>query len=508
MTSQPKIEKAKGVTSSERYLNRLAENTFLSLWSYPGVFRDQTNGAKSNEGKEVCDLLVIFGNHLIIFSDKDIEFPNIGNLETDWSRWYKRAIEKSANQIYGAERWIREHPSRLFLDKECNNPFPIPLPSNDEIVIHRIVVAHGAKIRCQQYFGGGTGSLMIWNDLKEKELYKTPFITGIINSKKGYVHIFDDVTLDIVMGHLDTVTDFVEYLTKKEDLILNKSVTVSGEEDLLAVYLQTTDENKKHIFLQDEKYDTLITEEGLWSEFLQSDLYQSQKKANAISYAWDSLILKFNKHLMEGTRDYTSTSDIKTSEIAHRFLARERRTRRRILADHLLDMYNNTPHGMRRNSVIFPEDVGDPYYVFLILSELDSINYEEYRETRRNLLGRCCQVAKLECPDMEDCIGIAMSARQDADNSEDLAYFDFREWSEDEQAEIIVLREELELFQHIEWHRSKHFEYPSEKDKRQSDKPQRNAPCPCGSGKKYKKCCMKRDRMVAQKIRQQKKNST
>jgi len=30
---------------------------------------------------------------------------------------------------------------------------------------------------------------------------------------------------------------------------------------------------------------------------------------------------------------------------------------------------------------------------------------------------------------------------------------------------------------------------PSKTEQRQSDKIGRNAPCPCGSGKKYKKCC-------------------
>ena len=32
-------------------------------------------------------------------------------------------------------------------------------------------------------------------------------------------------------------------------------------------------------------------------------------------------------------------------------------------------------------------------------------------------------------------------------------------------------------------------EQPAAPEQRQSDKVGRNAPCPCGSGKKYKKCC-------------------
>jgi hypothetical protein len=90
------IKRADGVTESERYLKSLCDRTFLSLWSYPGVYRDQVSG-KGTEGKEVCDLLVAFENHIIIFSDKDCQFPNSDRLELDWNRWFKRAVQKSAD---------------------------------------------------------------------------------------------------------------------------------------------------------------------------------------------------------------------------------------------------------------------------------------------------------------------------------------------------------------------------------------------------------------------------
>lgn len=110
------IKRANGVTESERYLKLLCDHTFLSLWSYPEVYKDQVSG-KGTEGKEVCDLLVVFENHIIIFSDKDCQFPNSGKLELDWNRWFKRAIQKSADQVWGAERWIKQHQNRLFLDR-------------------------------------------------------------------------------------------------------------------------------------------------------------------------------------------------------------------------------------------------------------------------------------------------------------------------------------------------------------------------------------------------------
>src|SRR6266849_2272489 len=126
-----------GVTATERYLARLCKRTFLSLWSYPVVFRDQGRSTGIGDGKEVCDLLVVFENHIIIFSDKDCRFADTGNLEIDWSRWYKKAILKSAEQVWGAERWIRKFPNRLFLDRRCTAHFPISLPDPSHAIFHR-----------------------------------------------------------------------------------------------------------------------------------------------------------------------------------------------------------------------------------------------------------------------------------------------------------------------------------------------------------------------------------
>ena len=97
------IQKADGLNESEKKLANLAEGSFLSLWSYPNLFIDK------GDGKELCDLLVIFGNHVLIFSDKSIDYQDIANENVAWKRWYKKAVRKSADQIYGAERWLREH---------------------------------------------------------------------------------------------------------------------------------------------------------------------------------------------------------------------------------------------------------------------------------------------------------------------------------------------------------------------------------------------------------------
>lgn len=85
------IQKAQGITPSERYLNSLCEKSFLSLWSYPSIFRDQKSKG-NREGKELCDMAVVFDEHILIFSDKHCSFLASENLGLDWKRWYKKAI--------------------------------------------------------------------------------------------------------------------------------------------------------------------------------------------------------------------------------------------------------------------------------------------------------------------------------------------------------------------------------------------------------------------------------
>jgi hypothetical protein len=147
------INKPKGHTESERYLNRVCNDTFLSLWTYPSP----TNA----DGKELCDLLVVFRSSVIIFSDKDCVFQDDGNMETAWDRWYKKAIVKSVSQLYGAEREIIRNPDKIFLDSKKQTPFPLIIPPREEIRVYRMAVARGARDACIKFYGGGSGSLMM-----------------------------------------------------------------------------------------------------------------------------------------------------------------------------------------------------------------------------------------------------------------------------------------------------------------------------------------------------------
>ncbi len=221
MRSTPASAKQTGVTESERIAVQLCERYFLKLWIYPNVYQDQGKIGHGH-GKELCDILTVFDDDVIIFSDKFCAFPadSADHAATPlaWRRWYKRAIHASIKQLLGAERWLMEHPHRLFLDRACQGRFPIDLPPAERMRIHRVVVASGAFEVCRQFFGGDSGSLMLFPEgappLDEGSYQEgfepKPFVIGKLNDQ--FTHVLDDVTLPIVLGSVNTTCPVNNFL--------------------------------------------------------------------------------------------------------------------------------------------------------------------------------------------------------------------------------------------------------------------------------------------------------
>ena len=161
------------------------------------------------------------------------------------------------------------------------------------------------------------------------------------------------------------------------------------------------------------------------------------------------------------------------------------------------------PTTQRRTCVVLPSRLGDPHYVFLLLPHLPSVSYEDYREGRRYFLKACCLVTKLMYPQALDIIGIATEANPDftVGRSEDAMYLDAREWTEEMQENARSIQQETGLLTNLTMHASTVREYPYQPERTRhashtsSVSPMkgrdRNRPCPCGSGKKFKRCCGK-----------------
>lgn len=209
--------------------------------------------------------------------------------------------------------------------------------------------------------------------------------------------------------------------------------------------------------------------------------------------------------MVENTRYVPETemlADFYSTEKVLRFMAREPRIRRRMLADALLELIAKTPESIRGTRVILPSKDGDPHFVFLLLPYLEDVSENEYRVVRAKFLEACCLITRLRFPVAKDIVAIATESGYGNLRSEDVAYFDARNWNEELQTEALELQKELGILQEAEPHFETILEYPSEYNKPDFQQyaqskyvmrgRDRNKPCICGSGIKFKKCCGKK----------------
>lgn len=452
------IEKAKGETPSERYLAKLGDESFLNLWSYPNVFIDKKQNGKG-KGKELCDLLVVCGNHVIVFSDKSIEYQQNKDPTLAWKRWYKSAIQTPAEKLNGAIKWLQNHPNRIFLDKNCTKPFPIKLPPPEDTVFHAITVALGSKHACKDILGG-SGSLLIkpsliGNDhIDEDHKEFSPFAIGDVTPEKAFVHVFDDITLDIVMKELDTISDFTEYLTKKERFVRSGFLDFAyGEEDLLAYYiLNYCLKTNERDFLNPngkpwKKGEHLVIEEGSYEKLAIHPQYIAKKEADRVSYIWDKLITNFTQFMLQGElveyEDQPYCFD--ESEEVLRTMAFESRFNRRNYGNAFRQLTEKYQKNMSRlcRAVLSPPDTSNPNsengYVFLLFKYPDDLpfpeGYNEYRSERRALLYAYCLHYANKNRHIKRFIGMAVeppaSVTGKKGSSEDLLMVEIDDWDEE-----------------------------------------------------------------------------
>jgi hypothetical protein len=258
LTVTDRISKSVGLTSTEQYLSKLCDRTFLKLWSYPNPFRER--------GKELCDLIAVFDNHVFLFFDRETKTLSGGFEDFDlaWERWKKEAVIKQIKSAKKARNHVLKNRDQIYLDAACTIPLPVKLPASG-VEVHTVVVAHGASEACKKYSNNNvSGSLGIF--YSDNEHVVTPSIPFVVQlDRLEPVHLFDSHTIDILLGELDTFYDFTSYIRAKEAAIAKiEGLAYAGEEDLLAHYYLNFDEEKKEHFIgpRDQVYDLVMIGEG------------------------------------------------------------------------------------------------------------------------------------------------------------------------------------------------------------------------------------------------------
>ncbi len=397
-------------TPSEELVVRLSQRSFLSLWTYPNPV--------GKNGKELCDVLVVCDPHVIVFSVKECGVTNSGNIGVDWERWRKRAITESVEQIHGAERWIETAKDVVTAGGKAGLSFP-DLSSRQ---IHRIAVAFGSK-------------------------GKVPFQMGDFG--KGFVHIFDELSLDRVMNELDTITDFTRYLRDKENVLNSgNSITITGgEEDLLAIYLHRGRQFPI-------AYDYIEVGNDLWDGFTAGKEYKNKQSANANSYMWDGLIETFHNDL--ATRGLEFGNSLETVDAITRIMAREDRFSRRVLGKdfyRFMELTSSDKKRVRSRMTASPSGI---LYVFLACPRRTE------RKDRHKELSLRCFVARGLNPKCKTVIGLA-TERYEAKEGFSLDAFCLEkpDWTEEDQKKLVYIQNELGFFKSPVQSTGSEDEYPA-----------------------------------------------
>lgn len=391
------------MNQAEQWVYRLCRESFLSLWSYANPRR--------RNGKELCDVLVVCDPDIVLISVKNTQLPDDGDVEVNQARWSRRAIDDSMRQLYGSERELKTSTQIIRSDGTPG----LPYPSSTSRRVHRIAVALGSKGRALIPSG---------------------------NNGRGFVHVFDDKSTNIVLQELDTISDFVAFLNFVEDLQRKcpSVIVFGGYEDVLGFYVL---QGRK----LPEACDELILDNGFWEEARNRPEFIARKDEDKISYFWDHMIEILSQHLsfaLEGP-----PPSLEEAELVVRTMAKETRFNRRVLAKSFIEF-----HMSRQARSRIVRSLSGIVYVFLVCSR------ETERVDRRNELAARCLVARGLNPDVTTVVGIATETYDPSSFSLDVVHLHIPIWTEEDERRMSRLQREAKLFAHTSEKRITEHEYP------------------------------------------------
>lgn len=374
------------MTPSERYVASLCKKSFLPFWSFPNPL--------GKKDKELCDVLVVCGNTIILISVKDIQVSNHKDKSVQYSRWVKKAVDDSIQQLYGAERFLKNVEEI----KLKNRITKVALPDKKLRTIYRIAIAFGSD-------------------------YNFPLPMGF--SKRGFVHVFDEKSTATIISELDTITDFTKYLVAKEKFLSSNHMLLPEETDFFALYIQTGLEF-------DYPVDLVAGSAGLWDSYVESEDYSDWRKRIQPSFIWDYMIMRLHEYHI---KDDTSNQHIQDLENAIRIINQEDRIHRTELGLALDNAIKKKSNGR----MLLPQIGAKHMYVFMPLTQKNWIGKEKELELR-------CIVARYLNPSVDTVIGISMGSNGKGESVYDVCYHYIPEVSDDFIEHAKEIQQELGYF--------------------------------------------------------------
>ena len=379
---------------AENFVYELAQKSFLTDWCFINP--------KWDDGKELCDLLVVFGDKAIIWQIKDLKKGEDG-------KYNKNEVEKNLRQLLGAKRKLFELNKSIELENPRRGKELFDSRNIKEVYLISDLVGEG------------------------EDFYE--FVKKI---KDKIIHVLDRKGTEILLNELDTISDFVSYLKEKERFLSPeiKMDLSGGEEELLAYYLVN-----ERSFKNLEGNDYIIIQEGCWEDLIQKPEFIAKKEEDKISYFWDFLI------------DKAHLSKEKNYEIVAREMARLNRFERRFKAKTFFE--GQAKASLEKKNNFFRRTVPDVgiTYCFLYARAPN-------REARKNRLAEVCFATRGYFKQNQRVLGIATEMDLLEKHSFEFCLLDFSEWSAKEEKIADDIKEKLGIFKNQEMSHFTDDEYP------------------------------------------------
>jgi hypothetical protein len=387
------------------------------------------------KGKELCDVLVVLGYVAIIWQIKNIKLKD--------GQFNHSDVEKAINQCRGARRKLLKLGTVTFKN-----------------VVGKEKIIETSKIMEVFLIAAIEGGTPDFNKYYDDE-----------TNNKGNVHIFLEGMTRFATKHLNTVTDFVEYLRKKETFLAShKNIILSGgEENLLAVYLQ----NKRTFGNMEEAKEV----DMMWANLegaantLENDdkEYAEKLEADHWSKGWDELIEKKRAAL---TQNGSEPNDPDHDKFLQKMMNHSR-FERRVLGRQYFDAAVLAAKQPYRDSFVYkrllPQDERGVTYLFLFFG-----NQNSPRETRQKILYATALAAKQIMPQNNMLIAVATELHMIKTPSNsfewvmlDMAADEFEKEYGDEAREYRV---KMNIWKKPIAYRSTVWEYPSDARKKKTKK--------------------------------------
>jgi hypothetical protein len=399
----------------------LGERSFLRFWSHANPH--------ATPGQELCDLLVVCGEYVIVFSDKSIDFQFRRDVQTAWRRWYQKAVAKSARQLDGAVRHLFDLQRPTYKDRACTVPLGIPVPSPKRAQVYRVAVVSLSKevnhaIRPEPFLaidGAVTGEQHV-------DDAATPFGVGDVSPDSEFVHVIDLAGLWAVLSELDTVTDFALYLDARRAFIRGRTHNSAASEWCMLTrhLLSFTDDGDPLPLNGANPGFTRLSDAERLAESTNA-AFRARKEANRDSYLWDMLVERQAESIERQRFRFSTYGSVQEAERVVRHLALETRLNRRVLGRKWKEAWLIAAPDQNFNIRTARRGGPDaPTYVFFTLMKADGMSDDQYHHQRRHLLEKMVLASLFEEPTSKVIIGIASELGQDP-ATYDLLHFNVAE---------------------------------------------------------------------------------